>query len=162
MKRRILFVCMGNICRSPTAEYVFRKMAEARGRGDEFETESRGTLHWGGVRKADRRSIAVARSRGYDLEPHQARGVQEEDFADFDLIYAMDRSNLQDLKEECPREHRHKLALFLELAPELGVDEVPDPYQGEAGFERVLDLIETACAALLDGRARPPAGGPLS
>ncbi len=146
----ILFVCMGNICRSPTAEGVFRARAEAAGLADRLHIDSAGThgYHVGG--KPDKRSSAFAAKRGYDLSPQRARQVAARDFETFDHIYAMDRDNLALLQAACPAQHRHKLGLFMQYAPHAGSDVVPDPYYGDGeGFDLVLDYIEAASDGLL-------------
>jgi protein-tyrosine phosphatase len=148
-KTGILFVCMGNICRSPTAEGVFRAVAARAGLIDRLRIDSAGTLDCHSGAPPDRRAALAARKRGYDIAALRARKVETADFARFDHIYAMDRMNLQVLADMRPADHRGHLGLFLDLAPELGVREVPDPYQGgPEGFEHVLDLIEHASAVL--------------
>jgi protein-tyrosine phosphatase len=149
-KTGILFVCMGNICRSPTAEGVFRTMAARAGIIGRVRIDSAGTHDYYTGGPPDWRASQAALKRGYDLAPLRARQVEVADFARFDRIYAMDRMNLALLEEMRPPEHRGNLSLFLNLAPDLGVHEVPDPYDGGAeGFERVLDLIERASDALV-------------
>jgi len=139
---RVLFVCTGNICRSPTAEGVLRHLAKQA--GVEVHVESAGTGDWHVGHPPDRRAQHHARGRGYDLSAQRARQVAPRDFEAFDLIVAMDRGHLAALQAQCPREHHAKLRL---LVP--GRD-VPDPYYGGAeGFERVLDMVEAACAGLL-------------
>ena len=146
---KILFVCMGNICRSPTAEGVFRAQLAARGLADRVSADSAGTHGYHTGAAPDPRTQQAARRRGYELSRLSARAVRDEDFVSFDLIAAMDRDNLAWLESRCPEDHRHKLALLLEFAPELKVSEVPDPYYGgPQGFEHVLDLIEMASAKL--------------
>ena len=140
--RSILFVCTGNICRSPTAEGVLRAMAGAQ--GIELRIESAGIGDWHVGNPPDERAQHHAKDRGYDLSAQRARQVRPSDFTDFDLILAMDRGHLRALERMAPREHRHKLRLFA-----AGQD-VPDPYYGgPEGFERVLDLVEAACRDLL-------------
>ena len=151
----VLFVCMGNICRSPTAEGVFRTLATRAGLHARVRVDSAGThdFHTGGP--PDWRATVAARKRGYDIAPLRARQVEVADFSRFDRIYAMDRLNLDLLDKLCPVDYRGELALFLDLAPELGVSEVPDPYCGGLeGFERVLDLVEQASAALVEKIAK--------
>ncbi len=146
----ILFVCMGNICRSPTAQGVFEYLVENEQLSDRIRTESAGTHAYHIGEQPDQRASAAAMKRGVDLSTQRARRVSAEDFEEFDYVLAMDRNNYEDLEGICPPEHLPKLRLFLEFSPELGVVEVPDPYYGGAtGFERVLDLIEQAAAALL-------------
>lgn len=148
---RVLLVCMGNICRSPTAEGVLRRrIADLRLTG-RVEVDSAGTHAYHIGEPPDPRARETAAHRGYDLSDLRARQVIAEDFETFDHILAMDRDNLAGLHRACPSEQRYKLRLFLELAPRLGVHEVPDPYYGDAGgFEAVLDMVEEASAALLD------------
>jgi len=146
----VLFVCLGNICRSPTAEGVFRTTVTRAGLAERIRVDSAGTGDWHVGRPPDSRAIAAARDRGYDLTDLRARQVRRGDFAQFDWILAMDRSNLTALKALRPPAYGGHLGLFLELAPELGVAEVPDPYYGGApDFVRMLDLIERASEALI-------------
>jgi len=151
-RRSILFVCTGNICRSPTAEGVLRKMAAAGGL--ELRVESAGTHDYHVGEAPDERAQRHARDRGYELAGQRARHLRLRDFEQFDLIVAMDRGHLEILHIRCPPGQRHKLRL---LVP--GSD-VPDPYYGgPEGFEQVLDMVEEACAALL-AELRTPAGRP--
>jgi protein-tyrosine phosphatase len=153
----ILFVCMGNICRSPTAEGVFRARAQAAGVAHDLHIDSAGThgYHVGGA--PDQRSAAFAARRGYDLSAQRARQVAASDFDTFDLIYAMDRDNLVILHEACPAQHRHKLGLLMQFARNAGSDVVPDPYYGSGdGFDLVLDYIEDASDGLLEHLRNPP------
>jgi len=148
-KTSILFVCMGNICRSPTAEGVFRTIAARTGLVGRVRIDSAGTHDYYTGGPPDWRATQAALKRGYDLAPLRARKVEVADFARFDRIYAMDRMNLDWLADLRPQGSAGELALFLDVAPDLGVREVPDPYDGgPEGFERVLDLIEHASAAL--------------
>jgi len=149
-KSSVLFVCMGNICRSPTAEGVFRHLVEQQGLADRIHVDSAGTHAYHVNEPADRRARTAAARRGYSLEGIRARRVDAADFASFDYIIAMDRDNLAVLHELAGDAHRGKLHLLLDFStgPD---DEVPDPYYGgAAGFERVLDLIEGASRGLLD------------
>jgi len=149
-KTGILFVCMANICRSPTAEGVFRAQAARAGIVSRLHIDSAGTHDYYIGDPPDWRATQVAQRRGYDLTPLRGRQVEVADFARFDHIFAMDRMNLSVLEELRPPAFRGNLALFLDVAPELGVREVPDPYVGgPEGFERVLDLVEHASAALV-------------
>lgn len=149
-RHRILFVCTGNICRSPTAEGVARHLAAANGVGDLFEFDSAGTHGYHVGDPPDPRSIRAARSRGYDLTTLRARRVTEFDFVAFDHVLAMDREHLDYLQRVCPAPHRHKLRLFLDYRPDSELDEVPDPYYGGMqGFEHVLDLVEGAANHLI-------------
>jgi protein-tyrosine phosphatase len=145
---RILFVCMGNICRSPTAEGVMRHLLAERGLEDEIEVESAGTGGWHAGSPPDARSARAAAARGITLEG-AARQVTRADFEDFDLLVAMDRENLADLRAIAPPGTEHKLRMLVADGRD-----VPDPYYGgPRGFEDVLDLVETACAQLLDDLA---------
>ncbi len=142
---------MGNICRSPTAEGVFRHVARRAGLLDRLTIDSAGIGDWHAGDPPDRRATAHAHRRGYDLTTLRARQVTRDDFAHFGWIIAMDRSNLRDLKAMQPEDYRGSIGLLLDFAPEAGVREVPDPYYGGAqGFENVLDLIELACSLLLE------------
>ncbi|MCG9696987.1 low molecular weight protein-tyrosine-phosphatase [Shewanella sp. Isolate11] len=144
----ILFVCLGNICRSPTAEAVFK--AKAKKRGIQVQSDSAGTMAYHQGSSSDKRVRVAGERRGYDFSGIIARGIEDKDFADFDLILAADNQNLQDLRSRCPLEFQHKLALILSFA-DADYSEVPDPYYGgEQGFELVLDLLEISCDNLLD------------
>jgi protein-tyrosine phosphatase len=147
---RVLFVCMGNICRSPTAEGVFRHAVEQRGDRIAVEIDSAGTHDYHIGEPPDRRAISAAQRRGIDLSGLRARAVEDEDFARFDLILAMDRDNLDLLQRRAPSHHRERIKLVMEYAPEAYTREVPDPYYGgPKGFEEVLDLLEQASQGLL-------------
>ena len=146
----VLFVCMGNICRSPTAEGVFRHLVEEGGLSDHIEIDSAGTHAYHINEPPDRRATAAAGRRGYSLTAIRARRVVDTDFERFDYIIAMDRDNVERLVEQADVEHHDKIRLFLDFA-NAQVDEVPDPYYGgAAGFERVLDLVEDASRGLLE------------
>jgi protein-tyrosine phosphatase len=145
---RILFVCLGNICRSPTAEVVFREAASKAGLAD-VEVASAGMGDWHVGRPPDARAVRHAAKRGYDLRPLRARQFAPSDFARFDHIYAMDAAVLEELAAMKPASYRGRLALFLDVVPNTGMHDVPDPYHmGPEGFELVLDLVERASAAL--------------
>ena len=147
---RVLFVCMGNICRSPTAQGVFEKLVEEEGLGNHIRIDSAGTHAYHVGDRPDNRATLAASRRGIDLSNQQARRVQEEDLAVFDYIVAMDSSNYRKLLEYCPPGNEVKLRMFMEYAPDLPEQDVPDPYYGGPnGFERVLDLIEEAAMGLL-------------
>jgi protein-tyrosine phosphatase len=149
-KVRVLMVCMGNICRSPTAEAVLRAQAALRGLTPSVEVDSAGTYGGHAGEPPDARAQAHAARRGYDLAPLRARLVQPADFERFDLILAMDRDNLANLLDLRPGGVDTRVELLMRYARRHAVDEVPDPYFGPAaGFERVLDLIEDACDGLL-------------
>lgn len=148
---RVLFVCMGNICRSPTAAGVFRKLAAAQLPELVIEVDSAGThaYHLGDV--PDARARRAASSRGIDLSGMRARRVQATDFERFDLVLAMDALNQLALLDLCPPDLHGRVRLFLDFAPQLGRRDVPDPYYGGAnGFEHVLDLVEEASAGLIE------------
>jgi low molecular weight protein-tyrosine phosphatase len=149
-KHRLLFVCLGNICRSPMAEGVFRRVAEEAGVAHLFEIDSAGMGDWHKGEAPDHRAQKAARRRGVDISGQSARKVELEDFDTFDLLLAMDASNVADLYDIAPHDARHKIRRFLEYAPYLGTMDVPDPYYGgAAGFDHALDLIEAASRALL-------------
>ncbi len=148
IKKSILFVCMGNICRSPTAEAVFRHKAQAQGLN--LLIDSAGTLGAHAREKPDHRAQKAGLARGYSFAGIKARKVTEKDFEKFDLILAMDQDNLAHLKQMAPQQYHHKLQLFLDYAQNYKEQEVPDPYYGGAGgFHYVLDLVEDACDGLL-------------
>ncbi len=147
----VLFVCTGNICRSPTAEGMFRSLVEREGLGDGISIDSAGTHAYHVGEPPDRRAQEAARLRGIDLSGQRGRKAGPEDFGHFDYILAMDSENHSDLMHICPPGAEGRLHLFLDFAPDLGEREVPDPYYGGAvGFEVVLDFIEAASQGLLD------------
>lgn len=152
----VLFVCLGNICRSPTAEGVFRKVVEEAGLAHRVRIDSAGTGAWHIGSAPDPRAQQSARGRGIDLSDLRARQVDFGDFIEFDYVIAMDRSNRIDLSELSAPEHQDKIRLFLEYTEDYSRDEVPDPYYGgDRGFENVLDMIESASIGLLhDIRSR--------
>lgn len=150
-KTRILLVCMGNICRSPTAEGVLRTFVEREGLLGQVEIDSAGTHGYHVGEPPDPRTVKAAARRGYDLSPLRARRVGEFDFMRFDHVLAMDRENLALLQQACPPHLRHKLGLFLQFSANFDEDEVPDPYYGgPQGFERVLDLVEDGAQGVVD------------
>ena len=147
---RVLFVCLGNICRSPTAEGMFRKTVHSRGLDRQFEIDSAGTGDWHIGAPPDHRAQRAAARRGIDLSGLRARQADAADMARFDYIIAMDRDNHTSLTHLAGAQYRHKVHLFLDLSPGTDQDEVPDPYYGdEHGFDQALDLIEQASADLL-------------
>ena len=147
---KVLFVCMGNICRSPSAEGVFNKLITEQQLLDKFSIDSAGTHAYHIGEKPDLRAQKAAQEREVDLSKIRARKVIMGDFEDFDYLLAMDEDNHSIMFQACPEEHQHKIKLFLEYAPHLDTREVPDPYYGGAyGFERVLDLVEEASAGFI-------------
>ena len=147
----VLFVCLGNICRSPTAEGVFRHLAREAGLEGRLRIDSAGTGGYHVGAPPDARAMAAAQARGYDLAAIRARRIAPEDFEQFNLILAMDEDNLVYLRGIAPENSRAQLALLLDYAPGRQEREVPDPYYGgRNGFEQVLDLVDEACAGLLD------------
>lgn len=147
---RILFVCMGNICRSPTAEGVFRRLVAERGIDLALEIDSAGTHGYHVGEPPDERAVAAARRRGIDLSGLRARMIASDDFRRFDLILAMDEQNLEELRRRAAPEYRDRLRLMMDYAPDALRRFVPDPYYGGAqGFEEVLDLLEQAAEGLL-------------
>jgi len=146
----VLFVCTGNICRSPTAEGLFRALLSQNSLQDRVRTDSAGTHDYHAGQPPDRRAIAHARARGYDISGLRARQLREDDFAAFDLVLAMDRGHLQFMERICAPQYRGRLRLFMDFAGMQEAD-VPDPYYGGAqGFEQVLDMAEAASRGLLD------------
>jgi len=147
---KVLFVCMGNICRSPTAEGVFRKMVEDEGLMHLIEIDSAGTHAYHIGSAPDKRSQSAASRRGVNLSKQRARKVDKMDFDMYDYILPMDRDNYTNLLEICPVHLESKLQLFMEFAEDMAEMEVPDPYYGGThGFEQVLDLVEAASQGLL-------------
>lgn len=147
---KVLFVCLGNICRSPTAEGVFRELVRREGLAATVQTDSAGTHAYHVGDPPDARAQAAARQRGVDIGDLRGRKVRHGDFGEFDYVLAMDRENLENLLAVCPIEQRHKVRLFMEFAADRPEREVPDPYFGGAhGFERVLDMVEHAAGGLL-------------
>jgi protein-tyrosine phosphatase len=151
---RLLFVCLGNICRSPTAEGVMRQLAREAGLEDSIELDSAGTGSWHVGSAPDARASAAAHGRGVALEG-SARQVRDEDFLDFDLLLAMDSENMRELRQQAPGEaERAKVRLLREFdgaSAAMADLDVPDPYYGApGGFEEVFDLVHAACAGLLE------------
>ncbi|HTN93351.1 MAG TPA: low molecular weight protein-tyrosine-phosphatase [Gallionella sp.] len=150
-KVSVVFVCMGNICRSPTAEAVFRHYVESAGLAGQISVESAGTHDYHIGDKPDSRAQRAAQQRGYDMSQLRGRQVEPEDFRRFDYVLAMDTANLEILQRIAPQGSGSRLGLFLEYARHHAEREVPDPYYGGAdGFERVLDMVEDAAQGLLE------------
>ena len=150
MAQRVLFVCLGNICRSPTAHGVFARVVADADLQSEVLVDSAGTGAWHVGEAPDGRATLAAGERGYDLSPLRARQVEIGDFERFDYILAMDRSNLMHLEALAPEDYRGHLSLFLDFHPNSSEREVPDPYYGgDDGFSHVLDLVEAASRGLL-------------
>ncbi len=155
---RIVFVCTGNICRSPTAEGVLRQMAAARGLSDRIEVASAGIEGWHAGAPPDARSQAHALRRGYDLAAQRARQFTQRDFEYFDWVIAMDDDHQTRLRRLCSPQHSHKLHSAAEFSERVPAAGVPDPYYGNAaGFELVLDVVEAVCEGVL-GAARGRGG----
>ena len=158
MTQKLLFVCLGNICRSPAAEGVFLHLLKQRGLIDQFVVDSAGTGGWHVGNPADRRMTAAANRRGIDL-PSRARQISLDDFSSFDLVLTMDNDNLaavESLAQEAGPNAMTTVKPMLSYSRRFNETEVPDPYYGgEAGFEHVLDLLEDACSTLLDELSPP-------
>lgn len=150
-KISVLFVCMGNICRSPLAQGVFEQRLDAAGLSDWVTVDSAGTHAYHIGNPPDPRSSDTARQHGIDISHQRARQVAASDFANFDYIVAMDHDNHQQLAAQSPTDYRHRLHLFLTFAPKVTQQEVPDPYYGgRSGFEQVYQLISAASDGLID------------
>ena len=146
-----MFVCMGNICRSPTAEGVFRRQVSEAGQADLVVIDSAGTHNYHIGSPPDNRAQQAALQRGYDLSGLRGRQVGARDFYEFDYILPMDRENLANLSQICPPQEQHKLKLFMEFSRGYSEREVPDPYYGgNQGFENVLNMVEDAGLGLLE------------
>ena len=151
----VLFCCMGNICRSPLAHGHFEALVRERGLADRIRVDSAGTHAYHIGKAPDPRSQDTARRHGLDLSAQRARQVNAQDLAKFDYVIAMDEDNLAILHRHAGNEHRHKVRLFLDYAPKLGVREVPDPYYGGPdGFEHVYRLVDAASHGLLEDIVR--------
>lgn len=150
-KVSVLFVCMGNICRSPTAEGVFRHLVRQEKLEDMILTDSAGTHAYHVGNPPDNRALVAGERRGIELHDLRARRVSPEDFDLFDYVLAMDLDNYENLSVICPPGYETRLRMFMDYAPHLQIPEVPDPYYGGAsGFERVFDLVEEAAKGLLE------------
>ena len=144
-KKSVLFICTGNICRSPTAEGVFRTFVEREGLADSIQIDSAGTHGYHVGNPPDRRAQEAAQGRGYDLSSQRARQITPEDCERFDYVLVMDEANYQIVKSECSKAQK-----FLSFAPDVTEEDVPDPYYGgDKGFEEVLDMVEAASEGLL-------------
>jgi len=166
-QQRLLFVCLGNICRSPMAEGVFRRVAEQEGVLHLFDVDSAGLGDWHVGQAPDTRAQAAAQNRGIDISGQSARQIAPGDYDRFDLLLAMDGSNYDELVQLAPRNARHKIRRFLDFAPHVGTKDVPDPfYGGREGFDHALDLIEQAArgllAELLSSESKPAKRGAQS
>ena len=148
-KVKVLFVCMGNICRSPTAHGVFQALVDKHGLGDVIQVESAGTHSYHVGNPPDGRSQATARQRGIDLSGLTARRFVSADFTEFDYLLGMDDSNIADMRAIKPADARARLQLMLEYSQKFAETEVPDPYFGDDGFELVFDMIDDAALGLL-------------
>ncbi len=151
MNTRVLFVSMGNICRSPMAEGVFRHLIRQAGLDDVVKVESAGTHAFHAGESPDKRAITSTHKRGFDISDLRASAVKEKNFEDYDLILAMDWDNLSMLQQSAPKRIHHKIQLLMRFATEHETATIPDPYYGNTqGFEQVLDYIEDACNGLLE------------
>jgi low molecular weight protein-tyrosine phosphatase len=159
--KSILFVCLGNICRSPIAEGVFRHIAVQGGVFGNYRIDSAGLGSWHVGQPPDGRAQDALAARGIDISDLRARQVTPEDFEAFDLILAMDKSNRQGLFKLAPKQHHDKIRLFMDCAPNFGVHEIPDPFFGDKeGFDYVVQLIDAASRGLLRSlTVKPPAQG---
>jgi protein-tyrosine phosphatase len=148
---RVLFVCMGNICRSPMAQGVLERRLREEQLDDRVRVDSAGTYHYHTGEPPDRRGVTAARRRGVQIGGQRARPVCDNDFMEFDLILAMDSDNERELRAICPPSHGDRVKLVMDFAPDLGEREIPDPYYvGEQGFEKVLDMLELCMQGLMD------------
>ncbi|WP_322995387.1 low molecular weight protein-tyrosine-phosphatase [Castellaniella sp.] len=151
MMHKVLFVCTGNICRSPSAQGVFQHLVDEAGLSDAISVDSAATHQFHVGEAPDARAQTAARKRGYDLSAHVARQIAADDFRDADLILAMDWENLSALQQRCPKIYQHKLMLLMRFSNEYEEATVPDPYYGgPEGFNKVLDYIEDASQGVLE------------
>jgi len=151
IKVKVLFVCLGNICRSPTAHAVFRNMVQQQGLHERIDIDSAGTAAYHVGKHPDTRSMEVARTKGIEMMDLRARKVDFGDFYEYDYILAMDDENFYNLKEMALPEHHEKIQMFLDYSTQFSEREVPDPYYGGAqGFHHVFDLVDSASQGLLD------------
>ncbi|MDR3322948.1 MAG: low molecular weight phosphotyrosine protein phosphatase [Zoogloeaceae bacterium] len=159
--KKVLFVCMGNICRSPTAEGVFRKLLQRRKLEKDFEVRSAGTHGYHVGEPPDSRTQRAAAARGYDLSEMRANKITPRDLAYFDLILAMDKVNLDNLRRMAHPGMLHKIRLLMDFSKNYDDDEVPDPFYGLGyGFDVVIDMVEDAATGLLDALLEPPEQNP--
>ena len=148
---RVLFVCTGNICRSPTAEGIFKNLLSKRGLTHRIEADSAGTSSWHAGDPPDPRSTETALARGVDIRDQRARTLRPNDFKDFDLLLAMDTGHYTTMNRACPPELQSRIEILMKYAPVSGLSDVPDPYYGSGdGFGRVYEMIEIASKGLLD------------
>ena len=148
---KVLFICMGNICRSPTAHGIFQKLVDEEGLSDQILVDSAGTISYHAGEQPDSRSVQTALSHGVDLSDQRSRQVTMADYQEQDYILAMDFDNLRNLQQQCPEQYQNKLGLLLQYHPDEFLDEVPDPYYGgESGFEQVYEMVDIACQNLLE------------
>ena len=151
MKNKVLFVCMGNICRSPTAEGILRKMILDEGLDDSVAVDSAGTHSYHLGKNPDPRAQSAAAKRGYQISDLVSRQVGDEDFREADMILAMDWDNMSLLQQQCPRQYQHKIQLLMRYSTEHDEATVPDPYYGgPQGFDTVLNYIEDSCTGLVE------------
>ena len=150
MNRSVLFVCLGNICRSPTAHGVFEQLLRDSGLSNSVTVDSCGTGDWHLDHAPDKRAQLTAKQHGFNLSHLRSRLICQADFCRFEYILVMDKNNLRDVLALCPEQYKYKCQLFLDFAKELGIQEVPDPYYGgDDGFEKVINMIKVASQNLI-------------